>query len=109
MSWLKPHGTLDTVAYVHELIYSYGKLGQWENKCIFVRYSEHSKCYVFIGENNDGTISKKNSRDITFIENEFPKRGKIEGNIQLYELNNNKDQNIISQIMAHESMSFTPK
>ena len=42
--------------YVHNPSHKYGKLGHGGRKCIFIRYNEHSKGYVFIGENEDGMI-----------------------------------------------------
>jgi hypothetical protein len=37
-------------AFVHDMSHQHGKLGPWGKKSIFIRYSEHSKGYVFIGE-----------------------------------------------------------
>ena len=36
--------------YIHNTSHKYGKLGPWGKKCIFIRYSEFSKGYVFLGE-----------------------------------------------------------
>ena len=44
---LRPWGS---AAYIHNSSHKYGKLGSRGKKCIFIRYSEHSKGYVFIGE-----------------------------------------------------------
>ena len=37
-------------AYIHNNTHQYGKLGPRGKKCIFIRYSETSKGFVFIGE-----------------------------------------------------------
>ena len=44
---LRPWGS---IGYVHNTSHRYGKLGPKGKKCIFIRYSEHSKGYVLIGE-----------------------------------------------------------
>ena len=44
------------VAYVHNSSHKYGKLAHRGRKCIFIRYSKHSKGYVFIGEHKDGIV-----------------------------------------------------
>ena len=51
-----------------------------------MRHSKHSKRYVFIGENEDGSITEIKSQDATFFENDFPKRGHVDKDSQLYEL-----------------------
>ena len=55
LSNLRPWGS---AAYVHDPSHMYGKLGPRGKKCIFIRYSEHSKGYVFIGEHVDGSITE---------------------------------------------------
>ena len=47
-----------STTYVHNPSHKYGKLGPRGRKCIFIRYSEHSKGYVFIGKHEDETITK---------------------------------------------------
>ena len=42
-----------SMAYVHNTSHKYGKLSPRGKKCIFIRYSEHSKGYMFIGEHED--------------------------------------------------------
>ena len=44
-------------------------------KCIFVRYFENSKSYVFIGEYSNRALTEIKSCDVTFLENHFPTRG----------------------------------
>ena len=45
------------VAYVLDSSYPYGKLSAKGNKCIFLRYSKHSKDCVFIGEHDSGGLT----------------------------------------------------
>ena len=59
LSHLRPWGY---VAYVHNSIHKSGKLGAKSKNCIFIRYSEHSKGYVFIGEHVSGTVIELESR-----------------------------------------------
>ena len=82
LSNLRPWGS---AAYVHDSSHKYGKLGPRGKKCIFIRYHETFKGYVFIGEQLDGTISEIDSRDATFLETEFPIRGDVDKNVPLFE------------------------
>ena len=50
LSKLRPRGS---DAYVNQPSHGYGKMGARGKKCIFIRYSENSKAYVFIGGNED--------------------------------------------------------
>ena len=50
-------------------------------------YCEQSKEYVFIGEQEGGNITKFESRDVTFLENDFPRQGKIGNDLLFYETN----------------------
>ena len=82
LSFLRPWGC---AAYTHETSHKYGKLGPRGKKSIFIRYSEHSKGYVFIGEQESGSITEFESRDVTFLENDFPKKGEIGEDYSLFE------------------------
>ena len=76
------------MAYVHNLSHKYGKLGHRGRKCIFIRYNEHSKGYVFIGEHEDGIVTELKSRDVMFLEGNFPRIGEIDRDLHLYEIMN---------------------
>ena len=65
----------------------FGKLEPRGRKCIFLWYSKHSKGYVFIEQENKGNLDKFKSRDATFVENVFPKKGNIKSKSSLTELN----------------------
>ena len=55
-------------------------------KCIFIRYSETSKGYVFIGLQDSGSMTEFESRDVTFVEEYFPKQGEISQDLSLFEV-----------------------
>ena len=75
-----------SVTYVHNSSHKYGKLDHRGRNYIFIRYSEQSKWYVFIGEHEDGTITILESRDVTFLEDNFPRTGEIDRDLHLYEM-----------------------
>ena len=83
LSNLRPWGS---TGFVHNLSYKDGKLGPRGKKCIFIRYSEHSKGYVLIGEQSDGSVTEIESRDVDFIEDEFPSRGEVDRSLELHEI-----------------------
>ena len=93
-------------AYIHIPFHKYGKLGPRGRKYIFIRYNEHSKGYVFIGEHEDGRVTELESRDATFLEDDFPCMGEIDRDLYLYEM---MDPGIIStpkqQLMPEPSRS----
>ena len=80
LSNLRPWGSL---AYIHIPSHKYGKLGLRGRKCIFIRYSEHFKRYVFISDHEDGTITELESRDATFLEDNFPCISEIDKDLHL--------------------------
>ena len=83
LSIIHPKGC---ATYIHNTSHEYGKLGPKGKKYIFIRYSKFSKGYVFLGE--DGRDIKIESRDVTFLEKDFPKRCEINGDSRLYEMEN---------------------
>ena len=80
---LRPWGS---TSYVHNTSHRYGKLWPRGKKCIFIRYSKHSKGYVLIGEQPDGSVIELESHDVDFIESEFPNKCEVEKNLTLYEM-----------------------
>lgn len=84
-------------AYVKDSFTKFGKLGPKGKKCIFIRYSEHSKGYVFIGELEDGSVREIES--VTFLENDFPKKGEVKNSEPLYEMSNSDSQQVSSNIV----------
>ncbi|GLT53692.1 hypothetical protein SLA2020_269470 [Shorea laevis] len=75
-----------SMGFVHNTSHKYGKLGPRGKKCIFIRYSEHSKGFVLVGEQLDGSVTEIESRDVDFIEDEFPSRSEVNKDLELYEL-----------------------
>lgn len=67
-----------SAGYVYDPSPKHDKLGPHGKKYIFIRYPKCSKGYAFISENTDGNISKLESPDVTFIENDFPSRGELQ-------------------------------
>jgi len=86
-------------AYIKDRFGEFGKLSPKGKKCIFIRYSERSKGYVFIDELEDGSITEIVSRDVRFLENDFPKKGEIGEVEPLYEMLNSEDQVMLSNIL----------
>ena len=66
---LRPCGC---AGFVHSTSHKYGKLDLKASKKIFIRYSESSKGYVMYGEHYDGRMTEIESRDVNFIEDDFP-------------------------------------
>ena len=83
LNWLHPWGY---ASYIHDTSHKYGKLGPQGKKCIFVRYFENSKGFVFIGEDFHGRITEIESRDVTILEDQFPVKGDIDKSHHLYEI-----------------------
>ncbi|KAH0671590.1 hypothetical protein KY289_026083 [Solanum tuberosum] len=62
-------------------------------------YSERSKGYAFIDELEDRNITEIVSRDVRFLENDFPKKGEIDEVEPLYEMLNSENQIMLSNIL----------
>ena len=77
---------LGSAAYVHNVSHEYGKLGTKGKKCIFIRYSESSKGYIFLGEDINGSVTETESRDVVFLEEDFPGQGEIDRDTHFYEM-----------------------
>lgn len=56
------------------------------NKQIIIRYSEGLKGYVMYGEQPSGGMTKIESHDVAFIENNFPSIGEAKKDLELYKL-----------------------
>jgi hypothetical protein len=106
LSNLRPWGS---AGFVHDTSHKYGKLGLRGKKCIFIRYSEHSKGYVLIGEQPDGSITEVKSRDVDFIENKFPSRGEIDKDLTLYEMMDPNEGAPSSLVENQEEILETPR
>jgi hypothetical protein len=88
LSNLRPWGS---VVFVHDTSHQHDKLGPRDKKSIFIQYSEHSKCYVFIGEQSNESVTEFEFRDVIFLENEFSRKGKICQDFSLYDVEEQND------------------
>ena len=98
-----------STVYVHNTSHRYGKLGPRGKKCIFIRYSKHSKGYVLIGEQSNGSVTELESRDVGFIESEFPNKGEVEKNLTLYEMKDQEGGTPSRLVEDKEEIPETPK
>ena len=64
--------------YVYNNSRQYGKLGPRGKKCIFIRYSKLSKGFVFVYGEVDRRVTKFESRDVVFLEEDYPTKGEID-------------------------------
>ncbi|XP_019257602.1 PREDICTED: uncharacterized protein LOC109235802 [Nicotiana attenuata] len=104
MSVLRPWGC---AAYTHDSSHKYGKLGPRGKKCIFIRYSETLKGYVFIGQQESGSVIEFESRDVPFLEDEFPKKGEVGQDLTLFEIMDQEVQGSLhssGRILAHDEL-----
>ena len=85
-----------SAAYVHNTSHKYGKLGPRGKKCIFIRYCEHSKGYVFIGEQPDGSVTEIQSCDADFLEEDFPSRGEVSRDMDRNEIEDRRSAHQIA-------------
>ena len=106
LSNLRPWGS---AGFVHNTSHKYEKLGPREKKCTFIRYSEHSKGYVLIGEQLDESVTEVKSHDVNFIENEFPSRGEIDKDLTLYEMIDLNEGAPSSLVENQEEILETPR
>ena len=81
LNWPHPWGS---AAYIHDTSHKYGKLGPRGKKFIFIRY--YSKGFVFIGEDFCGRITEIESRDVTFLEDQFLVKDDVDKSHHLYEI-----------------------
>jgi len=69
VDYLCPWGS---AGYVHNPTNKHGELGPRAAKMVFIRYPEHSKGYVMYGEHRNGGMKEVDSRNVDFLEDEFP-------------------------------------
>ena len=74
------------VAYIYNPSNKYGKLSPKERKCIFIRYNEYFKGFMFTSEHEDGMVIELETRDVTFLEGDFPCMGEIDRDLRLNEM-----------------------
>lgn len=79
--------TLGSIAFVHDLSSKFDKFDLRDKKCIFIKYPEHFKGYVFIDKKAHVNISKLKSRNFTFLQNDFAQRGDITSDSDIFDIN----------------------
>jgi hypothetical protein len=94
-------------SYIHNTSNEYGKLGPRGKKCIFIRYSEHSKGFVFTGEKANEKVTEIESHDVIFLEKVFPMTGEVEKDFQLYKIKN-LDYGATSHLVEDLEETFNP-
>ena len=62
-----------------------------------------------IGEQPNGSVTEVESRDIDFIENEFPSRGEVDKDLTLYEMMDPNEGAPSSLIENQEEILETPR
>uniref|UniRef100_A0A2N9GE70 CCHC-type domain-containing protein n=1 Tax=Fagus sylvatica TaxID=28930 RepID=A0A2N9GE70_FAGSY len=78
-------------------------------KALRLEYSEHSKGYVLISEQPDGSVNEVESRDVDFIENEFPSRGDVDKDLTLYKMMDPNEDAPSSLVENQEEILETPR
>ena len=97
-------------SFVHSTSRKYGKLGPTASKKIFIRYSESSKGYVMYGEHSDGGMTEIESRDVNFIEDDFPSISEAKQDFQLYKLQELKvSYHLWARVENHNFILKSPK
>ena len=61
-------------------------LGPRGKKRIYICYSEHSKGYVLIGTQFDGSVTEIESRNVNFLEEDFLSKCEVRKDVELYEM-----------------------
>lgn len=79
------------MAIAYKPSHKFRKLGLKGKWCVFLRYSEHLKCYVFFSEQDNGIIIEFKSHNTTFLENNFSKLGEIRWDLSLFETHDQED------------------
>ncbi|KAK2971565.1 hypothetical protein RJ640_017934 [Escallonia rubra] len=110
----KPFGKV-TRAYVPLQLIHYNICGEMNvramhgprgKKNIFIRCHNHSKGYVFISKQSEKGIIEIGSRDVDFLEEDFPSRGEVSKKVELYEL---QDPNICISVRLIKTDKLIPQ
>jgi len=79
----------DSAGYVHNPTHKHEKLGPRAIKMVFIRCPAQSKGYVMYGEHPNGGMREIDSRNVDFLEDEFPTIGEVKKDVKLFELQQN--------------------
>uniref|UniRef100_A0A2N9F566 GAG-pre-integrase domain-containing protein n=1 Tax=Fagus sylvatica TaxID=28930 RepID=A0A2N9F566_FAGSY len=86
MTRLAREGLLGPLAKVNLPTCEHCLAGKSTRKPFWKRYFDESKGYVMLGEHPDGGVTEIVSRDVEFMENDFPSRGDVGQSLELYEM-----------------------
>jgi len=75
-----------SAGYVHNPTHRHGKLGPRATKMVFIWYPDQSKGYAMYGEHPNGGMTEVDSRNVDFLEDEFPSISEIKNDLASYEL-----------------------
>ena len=64
---------------------------------------------MLIGEQPDGSMTELESRDVDFIESEFPNIGEVENNLTLYEMMDKEGGTPSRLVKDKEEIPETPR
>ena len=77
---------MGSAGFVHNLTHKHGKLGPRAAKMVFIRYPEYTKGYAMYGGQPNGSMTEVDSRNVDFLDDEFPSIGEIKTDLMLYDL-----------------------
>ena len=95
--------------YKHNTSHKLEKLDTRVNKCLYICYSEHSKGYVFIGQQNDGIVIEIESSNVNFLEEDFLSRGEVCRDVKLYKMHDPQEDTSSSLVENEEVIPQAPK
>ena len=98
-----------SAAYKHNTSHKLGKLDTRVNKCIYIRYSEHSKGYVLIGQQNDGIVPENKSGNVNFLEEDFLSRDEVCRDVELYKMQDPQEDTPGSLVENEEVIPQAPR
>ncbi|KAI9170264.1 hypothetical protein LWI28_025254 [Acer negundo] len=87
-----------------------------DSKCFFCKKKGHmkKKCAKFQkwledkGDSSDGSVTELESRDVNFLENEFPNKGEVDKDVRFFELDDlNDDVNLNTPIEVNTKLPGT--
>ena len=80
---LRPWGSAGNV---HNLTHKHGKHGPKATNIVFIRYLAHSEGYLMYRENPNGGVTKIDSCNVDFLEDEFSSIGEIKKDAEMHVL-----------------------
>jgi len=71
---------------IYTITHKHGTLGPRATKMVFIRYPEYSRGYVMYGKHHTSGMTEVDSRNVDFLEDEFPSLREIKISLALYKL-----------------------